>query len=452
MFGKNKNNQSNIEEENVDESVVLETDEDGEYFDEDNLFAKHSYVIKKEKVIPENQLTQEEDLKIKEIVDHLQNEFTSVRQNALLAVRKKQSTIEQFQYEVYKYLKRYYPDENKYYNTIMENLRSYIFGYYKLDVLINDPNISDIGCLAYNNIRVKIKGKNQQAFVTDAEGNKNPLTFSDENSYNSFVNYVASKNNVNTTNINAIQIFTDRTSSEYYVLRFVIVMPILTSSNAPYLCIRKIRKDFPEMDELVEEKMFTNEMKEYFVERFKQGSFLVSGPSASGKTTFLNALKETIPHDKSVLICQETEEMSAKNHPYMMLEHPMTTRGEGKVNYSLYDIVAAGLLMNVNYFLIGEIKGKEASYLLNAAYTGHICATTIHSQSAMEALDKLTDYAKYNSDYKKEELMKMLCTFKTLVYIQDYKVMEIYEVEGWDENKKQPICTKKVFDTASMFS
>lgn len=45
----------------------------------------------------------------------------------------------------------------------------------------------------------------------------------------------------------------------------------------------------------------------------------------------------------------------------------------------------------MDYFIIGEIKGGEALYFLNAAYTGHQCWASVHGVSSTEAIDKLAD-------------------------------------------------------------
>lgn len=99
-------------------------------------------------------------------------------------------------------------------------------------------------------------------------------------------------------------------------------------------------------------------------------------------------------------------------------------------------ISIAGLTMDVDFFIIGEVKGAEAVYLLNAAYTGQICAATIHAPSADKATDKLVDYCLGKSRYSRNELMKMLDCFKTVVFMEHYRVKEIYGCEGWNEEKQ----------------
>ena len=76
-------------------------------------------------------------------------------------------------------------------------------------------------------------------------------------------------------------------------------------------------------------------------------------------------------------------------------------------------------------------------YLLNAAYTGQICAATIHAPSADKAANKLVDYAMYDSRYSRDELMKMMDCFKTLIFMEHYKVKQVYSGAGWNEEKHE---------------
>lgn len=150
----------------------------------------------------------------------------------------------------------------------------------------------------------------------------------------------------------------------------------------------------------------------------------------------MNALKEEIPHDVSVLITQQSDELTTKTHPDMMFMHSLSNSDESKAKYDLKNISIAGLTMDVDFFIIGEIKGEEARYLLNAAYTGQLCAATIHAPSAPKAIDKLVDYALMDSKYTKDELMKMMDCFNTIIFMKKYKVCQVYAVKGYDYEKK----------------
>ena len=75
-------------------------------------------------------------------------------------------------------------------------------------------------------------------------------------------------------------------------------------------------------------------------------------------------------------------------------------------------------------------------YLLNAAYTGQICAATVHAPSADRAPEKIVDYAMYDSRYSRNELMKMMDCFHTLVFMEHYQVKEIFACLGWNAEKE----------------
>ena len=159
----------------------------------------------------------------------------------------------------------------------------------------------------------------------------------------------------------------------------------------------------------------------------------MAGKGASGKTTLLNALIDEIPKDKSGLVIQENEELFSHKHPDLMFQHIVTNKGESKVNYSLKELTINALLVDLDYIIIGEIKGGEALYFLNAAFTGHLGLCTLHGNSATHALDKLADYVKYESDYSKQEIIKMLSCVKTVVFMKNFGVNQIAEIDGWDE-------------------
>jgi pilus assembly protein CpaF len=137
----------------------------------------------------------------------------------------------------------------------------------------------------------------------------------------------------------------------------------------------------------------------------------------------------------AVLIAQQADELTTRYHPDMMFLHSLAGNSESQISYDLQNISIAGLTMDVDFFIIGEVKGAEALYLLNAAYTGQICAATIHAPSADKAPNKLVDYAMYDSRYSRNELMKMMDCFQTLVFMEHYRVKQIYEAHGWDESR-----------------
>ncbi len=360
--------------------------------------------------------------KLRQLVD----DYITSKQGSLIRMKKNEISREEFLREVEDHINDEFNMPSRETKALLKKFEEYIFGYSLLSPLIEDPEISDIRVVSYDNIRVKRLGERMDS----------GLRFSSSKEYRQFIDYVATRNQVNISNLNAIQRFTDNESNDDFILRFTLSMPLVNTYSEPYLCIRKVPKNFPGMKLLIEKGMMEEDCARLLIERFGQGSTLICGGNSSGKTTILNALKETIPDQMAVLVTQQADELTTMFHPDMMFLHSLPGSGESKVNYDLKQISIAGLTMDVDFFIIGEVKGAEALYLLNAAYTGQICAATIHAPGATKAINKLVDYAMYESGYRRDELMRMMDCFKTVVFMKKYKVMEIYENLGWNEEKK----------------
>lgn len=372
--------------------------------------------------VPEAQVSEQH---VAEGLHRLVDDYLTQKQTSLIQMRRGELSREGFLQEAAVHLKRRGLAAGVLADQILDAFEQYIFGYSKLSPLIDDGAVSDIRVISHDNIRIKREGRRMDA----------GLCFADEKEYRQFIDYIAAKNQVNISNLNAIQRFTDTESHPHFILRFTLSMPLVNTYSEPYLCIRKVPRFFPQIRELIDRKMMCEETAELLIQRFRRGSTIICGGNSSGKTTLLNALKETLPDDVAVLVIQQADELTTMAHPDMMFLHSLPGSRESHVNYDLKQISIAGLTMDVDYFIIGEIKGEEALYLLNAACTGQLCAATIHASSADRAADKLVDYAMYASRYSRDELMRMMDCFQTFVFMERFQVRNIYACRGWSEEK-----------------
>lgn len=367
----------------------------------------------------------DEEKLFNEIVDY----FTRVEKKTINMVHRElvdKSIIDQM---VVSYLKNKQINDEMI-SHIVKMFDDYVFGYHILEPLVNDEMISDIKVLRYDIIRIKRNGKRMTS----------DIKFRDNAELQRFVEYVAIRNKVNLSDLNAVQTFTDKHSNPRFILRFNICTPYVNSVPNAYLHIRKVSKVKRGLDYLIFAGMLDIATANYLVDKSKTArGILFTGKGASGKTTLMNELLEYIPDDRSGLAIQENEELFSDTHPDMMFQHVVMNRGEGKIQYSLQDLARNGLLLDLDYFIIGEIKGGEALYFLNAAYTGHQCWASVHGINSTEAIDKLADYVKYESDYSKADVIRMLRTLEVIVFMDDFKVKEISEIVGFDEETQRLI-------------
>ena len=230
--------------------------------------------------------------------------------------------------------------------------------------------------------------------------------------------------------------FTDKDFDEDYILRFNLCLPAINSAEGAYLHIRKVPKEKITVKDLIDAGMFGKKEAAYILDKVINAKGIIfSGPSASGKTTAMNAFLDYIPKEKSVLCIQESEELFSKVHPNVYFQRMVKDR-RGRTVIGLSELGQNGLLCDSQYFIIGECKGAEVRDLLRASNTGHKCWCSVHAENTRETIPRLADYVKYGSDYTFTEAVRMLKDLEVIIYIENFKIMEITEIAGYDEEKK----------------
>lgn len=361
-----------------------------------------------------------------EMLSRLVKDYTATKASMVMKVRSGDISRSVFLQDVMNHMTDYYAYDENLFNEALVLFEQYIFGYSYLTPLLEDPDISDVNCIAWDNIQIKKNGVRMDSGVK----------FNSDEEYRQFVGMTATKNSVSLSNVTALQRFTDANTSENFIFRFTVSSSLISGFGDMYLSIRKFPKDFPEIKDLVRAGMMGPNTARFLVQNYATGSTLICGGNSAGKTTILNALKESLPKNVRVMVAQQADELTTKSKRDMMFMHSIPGTGESNVSYELDDIAIAALTMDVDHFILGEIKGSEAQHVLKAAYSGQTCSATIHAPSAKAGLDKIVDYALMGVNsraYTKTDLMKMLAdSFRTVVFMKKYKVAEICIIKGYD--------------------
>ncbi|MBN1391050.1 MAG: type II/IV secretion system ATPase subunit, partial [Candidatus Thermoplasmatota archaeon] len=161
------------------------------------------------------------------------------------------------------------------------------------------------------------------------------------------------------------------------------------SKGGASFTIRKFFEKPPTMPQLVKWGSFSSKMAAYLWLCIEYGmSIFVSGETASGKTTTLNAMVSFINFRKKVYSAEDTPEVVVPHEVWQRLITRETVFDEAKVE--LFDLVKTALRSRPDYIIVGEVRGKEGSAAFQAMQTGHAVLSTFHASSIAKMIQRFT--------------------------------------------------------------
>ncbi len=162
------------------------------------------------------------------------------------------------------------------------------------------------------------------------------------------------------------------------------------TSKGPTFTIRKFTKVPWTPSQLIASNTVSPEMLAYFwlLVQYKS-SILVAGGTASGKTTFINAIAFFIPPEARVVSIEDTREINLPRENWL----PAVSRpsaGIGKVGeIDLFELLKSSFRQNPDYLIVGEVRGKEAFVLFQGMASGHASLSTMHADSVDTLIRRL---------------------------------------------------------------
>lgn len=115
------------------------------------------------------------------------------------------------------------------------------------------------------------------------------------------------------------------------------------------------------------------------------GMILVTGPTGSGKTTTIYSILKTIN-------TRETNLTSIEDPVEYRIKGANQVQVNEKTNLTFANGLRSLLRQDPDYIFVGEIRDNEtASIAINAALTGHLVFSTLHTNNAAASLPRLFD-------------------------------------------------------------
>lgn len=171
--------------------------------------------------------------------------------------------------------------------------------------------------------------------------------------------------------------------------RVNIILPPLALDGAAISIRRFIVKGIS-LEDMAERQVFTPAMAKLLRICVKARlNILIAGGTGAGKTTMMNALSREINHAERLVTIEDSAELQLQQPHVVRLEtRTMSSEGTGLV--SIRDLLINALRMRPDRIIVGEVRGEEATEMLQAMNTGHpgsMC--TIHANNPRDALMRL---------------------------------------------------------------
>ena len=153
--------------------------------------------------------------------------------------------------------------------------------------------------------------------------------------------------------------------------------------------IRKFAAEPLSVTQLVKWGTFSPEIAAYLWMAIEYGkSIFVSGETASGKTTTLNAILPFIRYNYKVFTAEDTPEVHV---PHEIWQRLLTREaGPKESRVEMFDLLKAALRSRPNYIIVGEIRGAEGNVAFQAMQTGHPVMATFHAASIKRMIQRLS--------------------------------------------------------------
>ena len=161
------------------------------------------------------------------------------------------------------------------------------------------------------------------------------------------------------------------------------------SMLGPSFTIRKFAEETISVIQLIKWGTMSAQQAAYIWICLEYGmSVLVSGETASGKTTTLNAILPFIDHNVKIYSAEDTPEVKVRHKIWQRLVTRYSKNEDSRVE--MFDLLKAALRSRPRYIIIGEIRGVEGATAFQAMQTGHPVIATFHASSIVKMIQRFT--------------------------------------------------------------
>ncbi len=314
------------------------------------------------------------------ILEKIRDEFVAEETKTISEDTTISSVQEQFKEKILKLLAKYFPNADR---RTMDMLINYILeqniGLGNLDILLKDTNLEEI---VINNAKEPVWVYHRRYGWL-----KTNVLVSTESRIRYYSTIIGRDVGKEITLLNPLMDAHLKTGDRVNAT----LSPISSKGNT--ITIRKFAVKPWTITDFIKEKVISYEGAALlWMAVQNELSVIVTGGTASGKTSMLNVISNFFPPNQRIISIEDTRELML---PKILHWVPLETRlpnPEGKGGIEMLDLIVNSLRMRPDRIIVGEIRRKrEAEVLFEAMHTGHSVYGTLHANSVRETINRLTN-------------------------------------------------------------
>lgn len=254
-----------------------------------------------------------------------------------------------------------------------------ILGYSLLDPLLRDPEIEDISCEGVSRpVKVWHRKFNANGWL------ETNVQYPDHERMDSIVSRLVHRSG---RSISTFSPIVDSVLPEGFRLAATWGQEVTSLGSS--FSIRKQRADPFTVAELIRAGTLSPQVAAYLWMMLElKGFVIISGVTASGKTTLLNSLATALNPAWKIVSIEDTREIRLPHTGWKPFHTRITPGGS---SITLFDLVKLSLRERPDFVVLGEARGQEVQALFQSAATGSGCMTTFHSPNIESMTARMTE-------------------------------------------------------------
>lgn len=319
----------------------------------------------------------------------------------------------------------------KEYVKIMYYIFRDLVGLNKIEAIMNDPYIEDVGC---DGVGIPVYVVHQKFGSV-----KTNVAYHDVKELREFVTKLAERCD---RYISYADPLLDGTLPDGARVQASLASDVTT--RGPTYSIRKFKEEPLSPVDMIRLNTASAEMLAYLWFLVENGiNILITGGVATGKTSLLNSLAFFILPEAKIVSIEDTRELNLPHENWIpgVARTGFTGTGVGEV--TMFELLRESFRQNPDYLIVGEIRGKEAYVMFQGMASGHPSISTMHAGGVDDLMKRLQTKPINLSPGLIESLDMVIVMIHSREKGKSARrVKEIVEIESIDVNTGTPLITK----------